>query len=188
MYIIKRQNTDNVVKNLGSYIKKLESYTIDLEIDNSNIYKIHKAPKTLEFILKNEDIQDTLYNLRPLLVYDKNSYLLLVVYLEYFLKFHYNVLLENDKYDNKEYLSIMKDIRREILNISKSFVFNAPDISLISSVDTNLKEIIEKSHIFLKSFTYKYLMILKHKFDNLGQDDIYQPPYTINTSDVHMMY
>jgi hypothetical protein len=180
-YINKSNKQDNTINNVKSYINNLSLKLIDLEIDNSKIYKIHKPPKTLDFILKNEILKNTLYDLRSMLIYDKASYLLLVVYLEYFMKFHYNVMI--DKYDHKEYLSIMKDIRKEILNISKSFIFNAPSISLIN-LNIDLKDTLDKSHNLLQSFTYRYLMIMKHKFDKLGEENI---PST-NEIDIHMIY
>jgi hypothetical protein len=93
-----------------------------------------------------------------------------------------------ERYDNEEYVPILKDIRREILNISKSFVFNSPNYSKVA-FNRDIQGSLSKSHNFLKAFTYKLQTIIKHKFDKLNRDMLYSPPWEHNMSfDRYMLY
>jgi Ca2+/Na+ antiporter len=189
-YLNYKQEEQNKNSGVNNFIHKLENMVSGLNIDNAKIYKIHKSPEKLKYISKNEDIKNMLYDLRPMITYDKGAYLYFITYLEYFLKFHYYVMIE--RYNYNEYLPIIKDIRKEMLNITKSFTFNSPDLSLVA-FDNNIQKTLEKNHNFIKAFTYKYIMILKHKFDKHHQDNLFTPPWEYNFSvnsfdEQHMLY
>jgi hypothetical protein len=181
---MKKKTTNIENLNIDTYITELEKLIADTEIDNNMIYKVHKSPKSLRYISRNSLLKNILYELRPMLTYDKGALIFLTIYLEYFLKFHYYVMI--DRYDNSEYTPILKDIRKEMLNITKSFIFNAPDISPIS-FNPNIKETCIRTHNQLKAFTSKYLQILKHKFNKHNMDTIYDPPWEY-TKNEHLMY
>ena len=183
-YIMKKKTTNIENMSIDTYITDLEKIIANTEIDNNMIYKVHKSPKSLRYISRNTLLKNILYELRPMLTYDKGALIFLTIYLEYFLKFHYYVMI--DRYDNSEYTPILKDIRKEMLNITKSFIFNAPDISPIS-FDPNIKETCIRTHNQLKAFTSKYLQILKHKFNKHNMDTIYDPPWEY-TQNEHLMY
>lgn len=183
-YIMKKEDKQIQNVSIDNYIINLEKMTMNIEIDNNMIYKIHESPRSLRYISRNNLLKNLLYELRPMLIYDKGSLIFLTIYLEYFLKFHYYVMIK--RYEHFEYTPILKDIRQEMLNITKSFIFNAPDISPIS-FDPNIKDTCIRTHNQLKSFTNKYLQILKHKFNKHNMDTIYDPPWEY-TKNEHLMY
>lgn len=186
IYLNKKEKDKKNALGIDEYISKLQHKVKGIEIDNSEIFKIHKAPDTLKYIMKNDLIKHTLYEMRSMLMYDKGSFLLLIAYIEYYLKFHYYVMIERYQYD--EYVPILKDIRREIMNISKSFIFNSPDYSIVA-FDRNIKAMLERTHNILKAYTYKLLGIVRRKYDKLNQDMLYAPPWDyMSTNDIHMLY
>ena len=157
----------------------IDSFEKDLpifqpEIDNHNVYKIHKPPSTLKYIKKNDYVKKMLFDLRPMLIFDKTSFVNLIVYMEYFLKYHYFIIV--GYYDSYDYLPILKDIRKEILNFSKSFVFNSPDLAILEMVHNNLQ-----------AFTFRYLQIIKHKYNSRNKYD-YDPPYEYDSKTDHIMF
>lgn len=183
-YIMKREDKNIQNMDIDNYINDLEKKTLNTEIDNNMIYRVHESPRSLRYISRNNLLKKILYDLRPMLIYDNGSLIFLTIYLEYFLKFHYYVMI--GRYENSEYIPILKDIRKEMLNITKSFVFNAPDLSPIS-FDPNIKDTCIHTHNRLKAFTNKYLQILKHKFNKNNMDTIYDPPWEY-TKNEYLMY
>jgi hypothetical protein len=157
------QNTKN--DGVDAFIKKIESdlKTHIPELDNSNIYKIHKPPSSLRFILQNHDgIKHILFNMRKVQLYDKMAFYRMIIYIEYFLKYHFNMMI--GVYDYNEYIPIIKDIRIEILNISKSLVFTCPRFSPLILLQPNLQKVIDTSHRKIQEMTFKYLQTIKHKY------------------------
>jgi Ca2+/Na+ antiporter len=173
-YLQKKNNENIKILDIDNYISTLEKDIIGIEIDNSIIFSIHKPPNSLKYLLRNDQLKQIIYDLKPMLIFDRASYLHLIIYIEYFLKFHYYIMI--NRYDYINYLSILKDIRREILNISSEFIFNSPDITN-TTYNPYLKETIQKSHDQLKGFTYKYISIIKHKFNKNHVDEFYEPPW-----------
>lgn len=183
-YLQKKENENNKALDIDNYILTLEKNIIGLQIDNSDIFSIHKPPKSLKFLLQNNQLKQIIYDLKQMLIFDKGSYLHLVIYIEYFLKFHYYIMINH--YEHIHYLSIIKDIRKKILNITAEFIFNSPNITN-NLYNPYLKEIIEKNHHLLKGFTYKYISIIRHKFNKYHVDTFYEPPWEYN-KETHLLY
>lgn len=131
-------------------------------VDN-NIFSIHKAPKTIKFIRKNQNISFIIEKLEFLKIYQKDTYLKIIIYLEYFLKVHYNIMI--NKYDSCLYYPIIRDIRKEILNLMNSLYFSLPINSNIIDIP-NIDEYINKYTIELQAITTNYMTILKNKYKN----------------------
>lgn len=170
-----KRKTRDIVKdrNKIEYIDNIEKQlNHDYEIPENKIYHIHKTPRNIKYIKKNEDIKNIIYDLKFLQIYNKELYEKFISYFEYFLKIHYNVMLE--KYDYRTYFSILKDIRNEILNIMKSIYFNVPKISTIIDIP-DLDKYIEKRILIIQSITYKYMKIAYNKY---SQDHVtYNAPF-----------
>lgn len=151
-----QNKSSDIWRNIDNMIK---DYTF---VDN-NIFSIHKAPKSIKFIKTNKDISNIIEQLEFLKIYQKDTYLKIIIYLEYFLKLHYNVMI--DKYDPCLYYPIMKDIRKEILNLMNSLYFSLPIKSNILDIK-NIDEYINKYIIEIQAITTNYMSILKNKYKN----------------------
>ena len=136
-------------------------------IDNPKIYIISKPPNSLKYSKQNHQTRNIIYKLKHLRTFHKSSYYLLITYLEYFMMYHFYIMMNH--YSVEAYLPLLKDIRSEILNISKSFVMSVPPGD----------DIIAQVHEDLQSFTYRYIQIIKNKF-NVRNQDIFNPPYGKN--------
>lgn len=159
---IKTNDKDTFIKLCETEIKEIS------EIDNAHIYRIHKIPKSLKYIRLNNDILNVIYKLRPMRVYSRGEYFTLITYIEYFLKYHYHIMTGTTTYNPLQFIPILKDLRKQILNISKNFIFNSPNFSPIFLLTPNLKAILDDSHKALKSITFMYLQIVKHKYDKVN--------------------
>lgn len=149
----------------------VEQYTIELEkqvithrtpeMMLEHVYIIHKPLKDIYHIKKNNLIKDILYRLKFLQIYEDQQYLDIVVMIEYFLKIHFNVMI--DKYDYITYYNILEDIRDEILNALYSCYFNIPKYS--KTYDSiNLEADLKQSIYRLQSITMKLLKIVRNKY------------------------
>jgi hypothetical protein len=165
----KTQNND-----IDSFIHKMEEMIIQHDTQDmivNTVYKIHKPLKDLRYIKTLREMQESLYNLRFLLVYDKEDFIDFVVMIEYFLKIHFNVMI--GKYDVQTYYAILKDIRKEILNALHSSFFDIPQYSttfdspnLIKDMQLELKRI--------QAITYRYMKVLSNKY----RKQLYHESYT----------
>ena len=160
------------VSTIGAFIDKIERQLKNFTIDNNFVYLVHKPPKTIAYIRKNEAMKQLLYDMQVVLHYDQGSFLTMVIYLDYFLRYHYMVMME--KYSYTTYKSVMQDLRNEILNISKSFVHSVPKESKWVN-QPDLDAYLQKKHTALSQLTYKYQHILRNKF---GRSPTFsEPPY-----------
>jgi hypothetical protein len=180
----KQNKIEETQINLNAFIKSIEDQLKDFEIDNYKIYKIHKSPKSLQYIFKNEYIKQILYEVRFMLIYDKSAYLRMIIYIEYFLKYHFMIMI--DRYDPIEYISILKDIRKEILNDSKAFIFTTPKVSTILE-NNDIESTLNFNHEKLTQITYKYIQIIKYKYNYL-KENIYDPPWEYNNISERSLY
>lgn len=165
----KTQNND-----IDSFIRKMEEMVTQHDTQDmivNTVYKIYKPLKDLRFIKTLREMQESLYNLRFLLIYDKEDFIDFVVMIEYFLKIHFNVMIE--KYDVQTYYAILKDIRKEILNALHSSFFDIPQYSttfdspdLIKDMQLELKRIQAITHRYMKVLTHKYRKQLHHETYN----------------------
>jgi len=162
IYINKKTIDEKKNSNLNKHINDFEKILDhDYEIPEDKIYFIHKTPRNLKYIKKNDDIKQIIYDIKFLKIYDQALYEKIVSYLEYFLKVHYKVML--GKYDFELNFQILKDIRIEILNSMKTIYFNIPNISTIIDIK-NMDNYIEQRIIKIQSITMKYLKIAYHKY------------------------
>ena len=135
------------------------------------VYKVHKPLKDLRYIKSLKEMQDTLYDIRFLLIYDKEDFIDLVVLIEYFLKIHFNVMI--GKYDVQTYYAILKDIRKEILNAIHSSFFDIPQYSTtFDSPDLNKQMKVATKR--MQAITYRYLKVLSHKYRKQLFHDTYK--------------
>lgn len=140
-------------KNITTFISNVEDNLIhDSEIPEDKVFYLHKVPKKLRFLKQFPDFQKLLYDLRSLKKYDRALYDKIVCFIEFFLKVHFKVMI--GKYEYKLYYPILRDIRNELLNTTKTIVFNVPND------DSSL----EKTFESLKDITYRYMKILYHKY------------------------
>ena len=133
----------------------LQHDTQEMVIDT--VYSIHKPLKNLRFIKKNKEAQEIIYDLRFLKYYEKEDYIDIVIYLEYFLKIHFNLMI--GKYDMETHFSILQDIRAEILNALFSCYHNIPKYSKTfdsPNLDDDLKFCIRRT----QALTYRYMKII----------------------------
>lgn len=155
----KTQNND-----IDSFIHKIEEMVTQHDTQNmivNNVYKIYKPLKDLRFIKTLREMQQSLYNLRFLLIYDKEDFIDFIVMIEYFLKIHFNVMIE--KYDVQTYYAILKDIRKEILNALHSSFFDIPQYSTTFDSPDLIKEMqLELKRI--QAITHRYLKVLSNKY------------------------
>jgi hypothetical protein len=159
--------------NIDTFINKIEEMvkTHDTpEMMLKTVYRIHKPLKDLRYIRTSRELQETLYNLRFLLIYDKEDFIDIIVMLEYFIKIHFNVMI--GKYDVETYYAILQDIRKEALNSLKSSFFNLPEHST-TFYSTNLLGQMQQECTRVQAITYKYMKILSHKYQDKLKHDNY---------------
>jgi hypothetical protein len=137
----------------------------------NTVYKVHKPLKDLRYVKSSKEMQETLYNMRFLLIYDKEDFIDLVVLIEYFLKIHFNVMI--GKYDVYTYYAILKDIRKEILNAMHSSFFDIPQYSTTFDSPDLIKEL-QLATKKVQAITYKYLKVLSHKYRKQLFHDTYK--------------
>ena len=108
-------------------------------IDNLNIYPIYNKPKNFIFLKHDKFLENILYDLRYIEQYDKGDYFKLIILIENFLKIYYNLII--DRYDI-DYVDILLDTRKEILNIMYNFKVDAP---MFSKKGKRLDDLIHKN-------------------------------------------
>lgn len=183
--------TDNVSKQheVNQYINDIENTVITHSTPQmilETVYKIHKPLKSLRFIKNNKEAIQLIYYLRFLMIYDREGYLDIIVYLEYFLKLHFNMMIE--KYDVETNFRILKDIRREILNGLLASCFNIPTISKVfdsKDLDRRMQIAIMK----VQALTYRYLKIIYKKYHSILLNESYKGTVeydTMNNQYYHM--
>lgn len=178
---VKKQIAQTDVERFTSEIEKNMDELKDHEFPTEMSYYIHKAPKNLKYIYQNPDIVQVLYKLRFLIVYDKYALLQLVVLLEHFLKIHYNVIL--GYYEPVSYFDILKDARRNILNLMQSAHFQLPDVSKVYVSPTdNIEEDMRQSILQLQSLTYQLVKVVHKKYRKQLGIKQYKGPNYFDTS------
>jgi hypothetical protein len=156
---------NKVQKNdIDSFVHKMEEMVTQHDTQDmivNTVYQINKPLKDLRYIKTLKEIQECLYNIRFLLIYDKEDFIDFVVLIEYFLKIHFNVMI--GKYDVQTYFAILKDIRKEILNALHSSFFNIPQYSTTFDSPNLVKDMqLELKHI--QAITFRYMKVLTHKY------------------------
>jgi Ca2+/Na+ antiporter len=169
----------NRLSKKGNDVTKLlleiqKDLSVEYEIPDKKTFIIHKTPTNIKYLLKKDDFVKIIYDLKFLKIYEKELYYKLISYLNYFLKIHYNVMLE--KYDFNLYFQIMKDLRNEILNIMKSIHFSTPNVSTILDIP-NVDVFILARTKLMQALTYKYMKIIYHKFTKNKTFSNYHGPF-----------
>lgn len=149
-------------------------YTNNLVL--SDLYKINQIPKNFVYIKNEKTLLSIIYELKYLVNFDKDAYYKIIVLLEYFYKYYYNMII--DVYDVEDYFPIIKSIRIEILNLLYSFVYTVPQ-SLpnhfkIDDVDNHIKKRIK----IIQGITRKKLQTIANKL-HLDKNS-YDPPTASN--------
>ena len=172
--LYERQKVQEATKtnDVDKFIDYMEEYLSNEHELNGNIFGVHKTPKKLRYLRRNGDIKNILYDLKFLKIYDMESLSKTTAYLEYFLKIHYMVMI--NEYDYGLFYPILKDIRNALLNIMKSTVYNTPNISTILDIP-DIDAYIQLRTLRIQSITYKFLKILHKKFKN--KVDRCDPPF-----------
>lgn len=156
----KKQARDDILK----YMNEIEASVVNHstpEMVLETVYKLHKPLKNLRFVKNNKEASNVLYYLRFLKIYDDEMYLDFIIYLEFFLKIHFNIMIE--KYDVETNYSILQDLRHELLNTLQAFHFNIPNYSSTfddKDLDQRLRTAIAK----FQAMTYRYMKILHKKY------------------------
>lgn len=166
--------SDNIKKQneVKHYIDDIEQTVISHstpEMMLETVYKLHKPLKSLRFIKNNREATQLVYYLRFLMIYDRETYLDFIVYFEYFLKLHFNMMI--GKYDVETNFVILKDVRYELLNILQASTYNFPTISRVFD-GKDLDQRIRTAILKLQAFTYRYVKIIYKKYhDILNHED-----------------
>lgn len=161
---IKNERKAIETKNIQEYILKLETDVLHHttpEMIVETVYTIHKPLKSINHIKASEEVCQILYDLRYLLIYDKENFLDIVILLEHFFRMHFNVMLY--KANPLTYTQILQDLRTEILNMLHSCHYNIPSHSLL--VDSvSLVNDMQQSILHLMAIMTKYIRIVFKKY------------------------
>lgn len=141
---------------LDSQLDKIKD--TNLYVDSLNIFPIYKNPNKFIFIKKDQYLQEIIHNLKFINSYDGGDYIKLIILIENFLKIYYNIII--DRYD-KDYIDVLQDTRKEIINIMYNFKVDSP---MYDNKGRYLHKIIDKNLIKLQSYTYKKMKNLNKKF------------------------
>lgn len=176
LLISNHNKTDKIKKQneLQSYINDIELTVISHstpEMMLETVYKVHKPLKSLRFIKNNYEATQLVYYLRFLMIYNKEAYLDFIIYLEYFLKIHFNIMI--GKYDVETNFVILKDIRYELLNALQTTTYIIPNISRVFD-GNNLDERIKIAIIKLQAITYRYIKIVYKKYHDVLNHEEYK--------------
>jgi hypothetical protein len=160
-----QQDSKSRITQLDKYMNDLEKTILQQDTQEmmvDAVYSIHKPLKNLRFIKGSKEAQELLYDLRFLQIYEKEDFMDIVVYLEYFFKIHFNIMI--GKYDVSTYFQILQDIRVVIINALFSCIHNIPKYSKTfdsPNLDIELRKCINRT----QALTYRFLKIVlkKHK-------------------------
>lgn len=155
---------------------KSDKFFDDLEkqihttFSNNTVFLVHRSTRNIKYIRKQLHVALFIKDLDFLNVYQKEAYHKLIIYLEHFLKIHFNIMI--DKYDCRSFLPMLRDMRVIILNIMSSLTFSLPYISTI--IDTNVKtmdEFIAEKTRDIDAILYNYIKIAAHKNKEINKHE-----------------
>lgn len=149
----------------------------DHEVPENKIFYIHKSPRSLRYLRRHKELQQAVFDLKFLQIYDRALFNKIVTFIEYFLKLHFKVMI--GKYEFSMYYSVLRDTRSEILNSMKSAHLNIPDVSTILYI-ADIDEYLERRIRLVQAVTYKLMKLLCHKH-GAG----YKPPLENDAFDEH---
>lgn len=126
-----------------------------------NFYNIHRGPRELKYILMHPEVMRVFEDIRFVTKYSPNLFFDILIFVEYFMKFHYNIMIE--KYEPALYIPIMNDMRLIIYDMMNEFVYVLPDVSTvvdIPNIDKHMRYRTKK----LDAVLIHYLDMLRHKY------------------------
>lgn len=168
----KNQDTKEVENESKMIWKRYSEMIKGKQVLNNHIFHVHKAPKQIKYIHMHRDLKDKLEDLEFILKYEPDLVLDIIIYLEFFLKIHYNIMI--NKYNIELYLPVLYDIKDTIFNLLSFSTFNLPSVSSIVDIP-NIDEYIfikrQDIHVLLN----KYINILKHKKEPSNTELWYDP-------------
>lgn len=182
-----KEDEADVAKKTDKFFDDLEK-NIDETFTNNTVFLVHRSTRNLKYIRKQYHIALFIKDLDFLKIYQKEAYHKLVIYLEHFLKIHFNMMI--DKYDTESFLPMLKDIRLIVLNIMSSLTYSLPYISTI--IDTGGKTM--DDYIALKTqdidaIMYNYIKIAAHKNSTSRKHIPYKYPVESDPySDKHELF
>lgn len=150
--------------------KKVEEKVKGRHVYNQNIYKVYKGGHKLSYIVKTPTLRHLLEDLSFLMTYHIDVYLDIVIYVEQFLRIHFNVLI--GKYDISTHYDIIRDIRQQILYLMSTCVFNLPNTSTIYDIQPNVDEFMVSKTRDMNAILSKYVTVLKHKLKVYHSEDV----------------
>lgn len=133
----------------------------DLILDSNDIYPIYKKPKKFLFIKKDDYLKKIIYDLRFIKKYDRGDYIKLIILIENFLKIYYNLII--DRYDI-DYVDVLLDVRKEILNVMYNFKVDAPQYNRKQEyIHNKIQDCIVK----VQSYSHQKLKNINKKFPKI---------------------
>lgn len=133
----------------------------DFILDSNDIYPIYKRPKKFLFIKKDDYLKKIIYDLRFIKKYDRGDYIKLIILIENFLKIYYNLII--DRYDI-DYVDVLLDVRKEILNVMYNFKVDAPQYNRKQEyIHNKIQDCIVK----VQSYSHQKLKNINKKFPKI---------------------
>jgi len=133
----------------------------DFILDSNDIYPIYKKPKKFLFIKKDDYLKKIIYDLRFIKKYDRGDYIKLIILIENFLKIYYNLII--DRYDI-DYVDVLLDVRKEILNVMYNFKVDAPQYNRKQEyIHNKIQDCIVK----VQSYSHQKLKNINKKFPKI---------------------
>jgi hypothetical protein len=179
----KQQVTEKKRNNQDSFITSVEKeLSDDHEVPENKIFYIHKSPRNLKYLRKHKELQQAVFDLKFLQIYDRALFNKMIIFIEYFLKIHFKVMI--GKYEFSLYYPMLRDARSEILNTMKSAHLNIPNISTILYIK-DIDDYLETRIRLVQAVTYKLMKLLCHKkraSKQPGTAATYKPPLDSDTS------
>lgn len=178
MYLKNYKTVEKKNNNQESFIASVEKeLSDDHEVPENRIFYIHKFPRSLKFLRRHRELQQAVFDLKFLQIYDRALFNKMVAFLEYFLKIHFKIMI--GKYDFTLYYPVLRDIRSETLNTMKSVHLNIPNISTILYIK-DVDAYVEQRIRLVQAVTYKLMKLLSHKHRS-----VYKPPLENDNFDQH---
>lgn len=174
-YQKKQEKEKRVSKSIDDFIDVIEKDVIHKQYQFQNV-QIYKSPKTLRYIRKSKELKAILYRFNTYKVYNKHAIFDVFCLLEYFLKYHYYVM--TGVYD-LSYYTIIKDLKKEILNTAYSMYLNFRRYSTITlkNLDDYHLHTIYKLEAILSN--YNRVLCNKYNIEDMDQDRLFDGHYDL---------
>jgi hypothetical protein len=156
-YNFSKNNLDTKKRIIDKFSKNQETVK-GIEFVLPGVFQFHHNPPKIKYIKHNQNLMNIINELSFIKTYDHASYEMIVILCEYFFKVYYNIL--DKRYSCIQYVSIMADLRKEILNLFAGLYFAVPQIS--KHIDGNAWEIIDRNNKKIQAITFRCMKIISH--------------------------